>query len=525
MNQLGEPLLLSEQVLVEPQTESLSHSLPRAEIKGSLAGLLTLVLAGALVAIMAWSYVQSGEMVTLEVNGRVWRTRTHQQTVGAFLREVGLDLQRADIVLPPMGTRLEEQQTVIVQKALPVLVEADGQVVEHYTHSHRMMDLLRETGLNPKPHDMVTLDGEPADLNAPLPHYQWAPSRWPLFRGLARNLVDNLATSWLRLKLQRAVPLSINDSGTHTMVYSVARTVGKALLSQDIVLYLGDRVQPVLGTLLTTGMHVEIRRAKPVTIQVDGRVINTRAQAHNVAQLLSEAGIGLLGKDYTIPNLDAEVTPDMSVRMVRVVEAWLWETEDIPFETVWRSDSTLELDQRRTDQAGRLGVRKRRVRLTYEDGEEKKRVIAEEWVEHQPTTRIVSYGTKIVVRELETASGVIGYWRKVRMLATSYTPATCGKEPDHPQYGITRLGWQAKKGIVAVDPRVINLRTDVYVPGYGFGTAADTGGKIKGRRIDLCYDEDNLVLWNRWVDVYLLEPIPPANEIDWVLLSYPSERR
>jgi len=514
---------VSEQVLSKSQVEYVSRPLPLLGAKRLPAGLVTLVLTVIMVAAMAWSYVESAELVTLEVNGEVWQTRTHQRTVGALLREVGLDLQPADIVLPPLTTPLGGPQTIVVQKALPVLVEADGQIVEHYTHSRQVIDLLREMGLNPKPHDMVVLDGRRVDLNAPLPRYQWKPTRWPLLQGLARRL-SKPTTSWTRLKLQRAVPLSINDSGTETTIYTVARTVGEALLSQDIKLYLGDRVQPVLGTLLTAGMRVEIRRAKPVTVQIDGRVVEIRTQARNVAQLLNEMGVELSGKDYTVPSLDTEVTSRMSVHVVRVVDAWVWEAEDIPYETVWRPDNTLELDQYRMDQAGKPGVRKRRVRIVYEDGEEKKRVVVDEWIERQPTTCIMSYGTKIVIRELETPEGTVRYWRKVRMLATSYTPATCGKDPDHPLYGITRLGWRATKGVVAVDPRVINLRTKVYVPGYGLATAADTGGKIKGRRIDLCYDEDNLVLWKNWVYVYLLEPIPPASEIRWVLPNYPSER-
>jgi 3D (Asp-Asp-Asp) domain-containing protein len=65
-----------------------------------------------------------------------------------------------------------------------------------------------------------------------------------------------------------------------------------------------------------------------------------------------------------------------------------------------------------------------------------------------------------------------------------------------------------RHGIVAVDPRVIDLRSNVYVPGYGVGIAGDTGGAIKGRRIDLGYDDDNLILWYRWVDVHLLTPVP-----------------
>jgi 3D (Asp-Asp-Asp) domain-containing protein len=272
-------------------------------------------------------------------------------------------------------------------------------------------------------------------------------------------------------------------------------------------------------------MHVEIHRASPVTIEVDGGTIETRTQARTVAQLLSEAGIELLGKDRVLPGFDAEIVTGMTVQVTRVVEAWLIESEDIPFETLWRSESALELDQRRTDQPGELGVRQRRVRIVYENGEEKRRFVADEWVERQPATRILSYGTKIVMREEETPHGVIRYWRKIRMLATSYSPSTAGKPLDHPLFGITRLGWQATKGVVAVDPRLVNLGSKVYVPGYGFGTAADTGGMIKGRRIDLCYDDDNLVLWKSWVDVYLLEPIPAATDINWVLLDFPTERR
>ncbi|MBN1810686.1 MAG: 3D domain-containing protein, partial [Anaerolineae bacterium] len=104
--------------------------------------------------------------------------------------------------------------------------------------------------------------------------------------------------------------------------------------------------------------------------------------------------------------------------------------------------------------------------------------------------------------------------------------ATSGKTRDHPHYGITFLGWQMRAGIVAVDPTVVNLRSDVYVFGYGKGVAGDTGGAIKGRRIDLGYEEDDpkALTWYRWVDVYLLAPAPPTSNIRWVLPNWPVER-
>lgn len=487
-------------------------------------GLVTLLLMVSVATLMAVNYVQSGQAVTLQVNGESWQARTHQQTVRAFLREVGLVLQSQDIVLPQLDTPLGEGHTVVVQRALPVLVEVDGLVLERYTHSRTMEDLLREAGVDPQPHDVLTLDNEPVALSAVLPRGQWSPSRWPLSRG-AVGRSNSPSPVWIRVRLQRAIPLSIVDGGAQTVVYTVARTVGEALLSQGIVLYLGDQVQPLLGSLLTAGMHVEIHRAKPVTLQVDGKITQTRTQARDVAQLLSEAGILLSGKDYTVPGLATQVTGNLAVQVVRVVEDWIVESEDIPYTTVHRADSNLELDQQRMDEFGQSGIRKRRVHIVYEDGKQKEREVTEEWVERQPTARIISYGTKIVIRELETPDGVIRYWRKIRVLATSYTAATSGKAFDHPEYGITRLGWRARKGIIAVDPQVIRLRTNMYVPGYGLGVAADTGGLIKGRWIDLCYDEDNLVLWRKWLDVYLLEPAPAARDIPWMLPSYPAERR
>ena len=38
---------------------------------------------------------------------------------------------------------------------------------------------------------------------------------------------------------------------------------------------------------------------------------------------------------------------------------------------------------------------------------------------------------------------------------------------------------------VAVDPRVIPLGSKVWVKGYGYAIAADTGGAIKGNIIDV----------------------------------------
>jgi 3D (Asp-Asp-Asp) domain-containing protein len=51
--------------------------------------------------------------------------------------------------------------------------------------------------------------------------------------------------------------------------------------------------------------------------------------------------------------------------------------------------------------------------------------------------------------------------------------------------GRTALGIPVRKGVVAVDPKLIPLGTKLFVPGYGQAVAADVGTAIKGRIIDL----------------------------------------
>lgn len=77
---------------------------------------------------------------------------------------------------------------------------------------------------------------------------------------------------------------------------------------------------------------------------------------------------------------------------------------------------------------------------------------------------------------------------RVRVTATAYDNcAKCtGKSEGHPAFGITSSGVPATPGrTIAVDPRVIPLGTWVFIDGLGVFRAEDTGGSIKGNRIDI----------------------------------------
>jgi 3D (Asp-Asp-Asp) domain-containing protein len=102
------------------------------------------------------------------------------------------------------------------------------------------------------------------------------------------------------------------------------------------------------------------------------------------------------------------------------------------------------------------------------------------------------------------------------MYATSYSPSRAGVPPDAPWFGITASGKRLKKGLVAIDRSLIPFGTMMYVPGYGFAEAADTGSGVRGRWIDLGYEDDNWVSWSGNVTVYFLTPIPAPESIVYI---------
>ncbi|TYQ14956.1 UNVERIFIED_CONTAM: 3D (Asp-Asp-Asp) domain-containing protein [Acetivibrio alkalicellulosi] len=129
-----------------------------------------------------------------------------------------------------------------------------------------------------------------------------------------------------------------------------------------------------------------------------------------------------------------------------------------------------------------------------------------------------------------TLHDMLPNYRQHKMRATAYDLSieSCGKDPSHPQYGITASGAKAKKGrTVAVDTSIIPLRTELYIvfpERYshmnGIYVAEDTGSKIKGNRVDIFFGEDKpgeRMVYNeaiqfgvREVTVYILPPNYPA---------------
>jgi uncharacterized protein YabE (DUF348 family) len=496
----------------------------------SLSGQLGLgfgrVLLGLTVLAVLWAgYLLTAQPIMLQINGQPHRLRTHHRTVEAVLNQMGLYLEPEDIVQPAPDSTLSPGQTVTIQLARPVTVEADGQTWQLNTHHTQIRQVFAALGISLDARDEIQVNDRSMSLGANLPatvtEVGDRPAN-PLIAATPRGAIATRRPARVKLVVHRALPVTLTDGRAEQSFRTTKLTVGEALLEQGVTVYLADKITPSLNTRLQAGTAIKIERATPIVLLVDGQTIKTRTHGQTVSEILTMENIALMGQDYSRPNPNYVVSPNDIIEVVRVQETLEIEAEYIPFETEWVADAEMELDQQEVRQQGVTGVIKSRTRVHYENGQVTWREFEDEWLDQAPTNRLIAYGTEVVVRSLETPDGPIQYWRRIPMLATAYTAATSGKALDHPRYGVTRSGLEAGYGIVAVDPKVVPFMSEVYVPGYGLGIAGDTGGSVLGKHIDLGFDENKpLPSIYEWRDVYLLTPVPSANRIRYVLPQWP----
>ncbi len=307
----------------------------------------------------------------------------------------------------------------------------------------------------------------------------------------------------------------INDNGSLLNCKTMKSTFKETLEQNDIVVNTYDYVStPLEGSLHRTKLNeIYIKRAVPVKIEADGQQTEIMTYADTVEEMLEDSPVKPWGIDRLEgAQLADSISANMSLRIVRVSENIVNETESIPREVQKKANKKLDEGYERVLSPGQDGRVERQYKVVEEDGVEVSRQMLSETVLQAPITRIMEFGTAL---SLKTSRGdTVRYSKVMDMKATAYTASLkdTGKAPGHPLFGITATGIKVKKGVIAVDPRVIPLYTRVYVeilgdiPDYGYAIAADVGGAIKGNKIDLYYDSQEYVDWFgvQKVKVYIL---------------------
>ena len=268
--------------------------------------------------------------------------------------------------------------------------------------------------------------------------------------------------------------------------------VSEFLEENDITVGEYDRVSMLMEDELYSGARIIIRKGRKFTLNIDGNIEIITTTKKTVREAFEEAGISINQTDRVEPDADSIIEPDMNVSVYRVQSQVITVDTEIPFESREVSDSTLEKGKTRIKTKGVNGLKRMTYEVTTENGIEVKRVVLSESTVKNPTAQVVAVGTKpkSAKKTVTTNAGKsLSYSKKLTVTATAYTASSGSK---------TASGRVAQYGVIAVDPKVIPLGTKLYVEStddgktwkYGYCVAGDTGGAIKGNKIDLYYNSE-----------------------------------
>ncbi len=423
--------------------------------------------------------------ITLSVDGETRQVTTYAFRVADLLGSQSIALSTTDLVSPTLSSWLKNGQAVTLIRAIPVQILADGKNSSLYSAERVPSSLLSEAGIIISAADQILSNGRLINPDQPFPP-------------------DSPSIS---LQVLRAIAFHLTENGKGTSLTSASPTLGSALWAAGYSLYAADELVPSADSPLHAGLSVTLTLSAPVTIHTYSGDVKIRTSARSVGEALEDAHLTPQDLDYSLPTSQEPIPATRSIRLIRVTEQVLVEESPTPFKTEYQPDAEVDLDSQSVIQAGEYGLSAERVRVRYEDGVEASRKVDSSWVAREPVTRIIGYGTNVVMHTAEVDGVTIQYWRALSMYATSYHPSEVGDT--------TASGLPLQKGIAAIDRSVVPFYTELYIPGYGKATAADTGGGVIGRWIDLGYSDSDYVPWHSWVTVYFLWP-PPDN-IVWIV--------
>lgn len=314
--------------------------------------------------------------------------------------------------------------------------------------------------------------------------------------------------------------VTLDDNGYTVKIQTIEKTVEELLDKYEITLNQGDEITPDPEEVISDDTEIRIDRAFRVNVAADGNTKAVYLTKGTVADALDKANIVLGEKDLVNYDVEQKIAPGDHIKITRVKEEILTEKEKIPYQVVTQENNKLEKGLEKVVQEGKEGEKERKILVAYHDGKEVNRELVEEKVSQEPMNRIIDKGTYVapppvsrgsVNRDKDTST------KKTSSKATSSNKSTEKKSDTKDQSKAdgsksaksfnataythtgnkTRTGVWPKKGIISVDPKVIPLYTKVYIEfpsGWshwnGYYQAMDTGGAIKGNKIDVFVDDE-----------------------------------
>ena len=299
----------------------------------------------------------------------------------------------------------------------------------------------------------------------------------------------------------------VDDKGEKISFKTYASKTDEVLAEQGIELGEWDSVSAPLDSKVKDGDVIYVYRAKVVTF-VNGKERESEITSQpTVREFLKSHGIEP-GENIRVNKpLDKAVTKDMTIKVTYLEEKTVSSDEVLYRETKKVANSGMLSGETKVKTEGSDGVVNRVYSEYYENGELVNRELVKEDVKVAAVDKVVEYGTKARQKIAYTRAGIsrgseYRYKKCITVSATAYCSGTR-----------TATGMAVRYGVVAVDPNVIPLGSRLYIEAangtwiYGTAVAADTGGAVKGNKIDLYVESysEAINFGRRTAKVYILE--------------------
>jgi len=305
---------------------------------------------------------------------------------------------------------------------------------------------------------------------------------------------DSKVTNNLKIVWEPAKQVQLSKENGKESIWTTSKTVKDFLKEQSIVLNEHDEVQPSLNTALKKGMDITVKRAVPLTLLDGGVEKETWSTSTTVADFLTQQGVSLTELDRVEPALEDKVMENGTINVIRVEKVTDVVEEPISYAVVTQKDENLDTGTEKVITEGQEGLISKEYEVTLENGKEVSRVVLNEKRLKDKQDKVVSVGTKL--EPIQVASRGSGNGKEIYVTSTAYT-ASCNGCSGTTATGVN-LHANPNAKVIAVDPRVIPLGSKVYVDGYGYAIASDTGGAIKGNKIDVFFpSKSDAYRWGR----------------------------
>lgn len=299
--------------------------------------------------------------------------------------------------------------------------------------------------------------------------------------------------------------ITIVVNGEQRKITTYRNTVAQALKTNDILIGPKDKVSPALDSKLTDEESIIIKKAVNVKIKADGKDIDILSSEDNIGSMLLAEGITLGANDKVEPDKSTRLTEGMNINVIRVGFKTITEIVPVPFKEVIKVNRSLANTKKQISQEGKNGEKKITTIITYEDEKEVSREIVGETITKSSRDKIIVQGTYPYM-PVSRSGSIMSYSKVIEVRATAYW-AVNGVGRTYTASGRKAVWNPDGYSTIAVDKSVIPYGTKLFVQGYGFAIAADTGTAIKGNKIDVYFNTyDQACDWGaKYVKVYVLK--------------------